>query len=223
MRWHTFPKKLGLLVLLYGSVAQSQRLVSARAGTVNYVRGAAFIDGERVVLNRNKLLVLKNGQTLQTQTGRVELLLGEGVFLRMGDAGSLRMDENHMEDTRLSIENGFALIEVVEIAKDARLRISCGDRMVELRAPGQYRFDADPGGLRVYSGVISIEGDDGILKAKAGQAVNLTGEPAINKFDPKETDAFKAWADQRSDQRIRRQRRQQEERAMQKAKLKAQQ
>jgi hypothetical protein len=213
--------ELGLLLFLCGSAAFSQRLVSARAGTVNYVRGAAYIDGQRVALPRNKLLVLKNGQTLRTQTGRVELLLGEGVFLRMGGGGSLRMDENRMPDTRLSLEDGFALIEVVQIAKDARLRISCGDRTTELKAPGLYRFDANPGGLRIYNGEISIENGGGILKAKGGQAVNLTGEPALYRFDPNETDPLKAWADQRSLQRIRRQKRQQEERAMQRAKRQA--
>jgi hypothetical protein len=73
----------------------------------------------------------------------------------------------------------------------------------------------------VYSGELSIERPAGILKAKGGQAVNLTGEPEVSKFDIKETDPFKAWADQRSLQRINRLKRQQEERAMQRARQKA--
>jgi hypothetical protein len=205
--------KLGLLLLLCGSAALPQRLISARAGTVNYSRGASFIDGQRVILFRNKLLVLKNGQTLQTRVGRIEVLLGEGVFLRMGDASSIRMDENRYADTRVAIETGFALIEVAHIAKDARLHITCGDLTTELKALGHYRFDADPCGLRVYRGELSVDG--GIQKAKVGQIFSFTGTPTMTRFDPKETDPVKTWADQRSRQRIQREKHLEEQRSMQ--------
>jgi hypothetical protein len=207
--------KLGLLLLLCGSTALPQRLISARAGTVDYSRGASFIDGQRVILFRNKLLVLKNGQTLQTRAGRIEVLLGEGVFLRMGDTSSIRMDENRYADTRVAIETGFALIEVARIAKDARLHITCGDLTTELKAPGQYRFDADPCGLRVYRGELSVDRDGGIQKAKVGQVFSFTGTPSLTRFDPKETDPVKTWADQRSRQRTQREKHLEEQRSMQ--------
>ena len=207
--------KLGLLLLLCGSAALSQRLVSARAGTVDYSRGASSIDGERVILFRNKLLVLKNGQILQTRAGRIEVLLGEGVFLRMGDGSSMRMDENRYADTRVTIETGFALIEVARIAKDARLHIACGDRTTELKTPGHYRFDANPCGLRVYRGELSVGNDGGILKAKVGQIFSLAGDLTMSRFDPKETDPVKTWADQRSRQRIQREKHLEEQRSMQ--------
>jgi hypothetical protein len=208
-------RKLGLLLLLCGSAAVPQRLVSARAGTVDYSRGASFIDGQRVILFRNKLLVLKNGETLQTRAGRIEVLLGEGVFLRMGDGSSIRMDENRYADTRVAIETGFALIEVARIAKDARLHITCGDLTTELKTPGHYRFDADPCGLRVYRGELSVDRDGGIQKAKVGQIFSFTGTPTMTRFDPKETDPVKTWADQRSRQRIQREKHLEEQRSMQ--------
>lgn len=209
-----FPGKLALLLLLCGSSAFAQRLVSARAGTVNFIRGTAFLDGRRVFLTPNKLLVMQNGQTLRTETGRVELLLVERVFLRMGEASAIRMDENQMPDTRLALERGSAVIEVLQIAKGAHLRIVCGDRMTELKNPGVYRFDAKSEMLRVYNGEVALNAPGAVLKAKAGQAVNLTGDLVASRFDPKETDSLKAWADQRMQQRIARQRRQQEARAM---------
>lgn len=199
------------LLLLGGITAPAQRLLSARAGVVNWLRGSVFIDDTRVALRPSRLLLLKDGQTLRSPRGRAELLLGERVYLRMIEGASVRMEDNHMDDTRLLLQSGSVLIEVVQIHKGANLRLLCGDSATALRVPGLYRFEAEPCNLRVYRGEVLLENG---AKAKAGQAANLTGELAIAKFDPKETDPLYAWAEQRTQQRITRERRQEEIRAM---------
>ena len=83
------------------------------------------------------------------------------------------------------------------------------------RRPAIYRFDADPCGLRVYRGELSVDRDGGIQKAKVGQIFSFTGTPAMTRFDPKETDPVKTWADQRSRQRIQREKHLEEQRSMQ--------
>jgi hypothetical protein len=63
-----------------------------------------------------KLPTLKDGQLLRTNNGRAEILLGPGVFVRLGPHAALRMVNSRLEDTQIEIEQGAALVEVVEIA-----------------------------------------------------------------------------------------------------------
>ncbi len=209
------------LLLLCGTAALSQRLLSARAGTVNWLRGSVFIDGARAILRPSHLLVLKNGQTLRTERGRVEVLLGERVFLRMIEGSALRMEDNHMDDARLSLESGSAVVEVVQVTKGASLKLRCGDLTTELKNAGVYRFDSAPCALRVYRGDASVTTGQTVLRARNAQAVNLSAE-LVSSFDTKQSDPLSTWSDQRSQQRIARERRMQEARAMVRARRKLQ-
>jgi hypothetical protein len=217
------------LVLLYGTAAMAQqRTISARAGTINYEQGAVYVDDQRVhaTYGDTPPFQMQNGQRLRIDTGRVELLLGSGVYLRMLGASSIRIQETQLANTRLLIEEGSALIEVAGMNKAAQLRVSCGEGTTELKRDGSYRFDAPvegmAGRLRIYSGDAAVEREGVAVRARSGMEVDLTGGLELSKFDLKDGDALQAWAARRSKRRIDNERRRSESRALQAAKRKAQ-
>jgi hypothetical protein len=216
-----------LLVLLCGITGMAQqRTISARAGTINYQQGAVYVD-DQPVHSRYGLapLQMKNDQRLRVDNGRVELLLGSGVYLRMLGASSIRMQETHLDDTRVLVETGSVLIEVAGMNKGAQLRIVCGEVTTELQHDGLYRFDAvvaTVGKLRIYKGDAVVEHEGISVKGRSGLAVALADGLEVSKFDLKESDALQAWAARRSQRRIDNERRRVEYRALQAAKRKAQ-
>jgi hypothetical protein len=218
-----------VLVFLCGSAAiAQQRTISARAGTINYQQGAVYVDDQRVhaLYGGAHPFQMKSGQRLRVVNGRVELLLGSGVYLRMLGASSIRMEDTHLADTRVLIEDGSVLIEVAGMNKGAQLRVICGEGTTELKRDGSYRFDApaEPmtGRLRIYSGDAAVEREGIAVKARSGLAVDLAAGLEVSKFDLTDGDVLQAWAAQRSQRRIDNERRRLEARAMQAAKRKAQ-
>lgn len=217
-------------MLLCGSTAwaQPQRTISARAGTINLQQGEVYVDDQRVrpAYRVARPLQMKNGQELRVGRGRVELLLGSGVYLRMLGASSIRMQETYLGDIRVLVEDGSALIEVAGMNKGAQLRVLCGEATAELKHDGSYRFDAPveamTGRLRIYSGDAVVEREGIAVKGRTGLAIDLAGGLPVSKFDLKEGDALQAWAAQRSQRRIDNERRRTEARAVQAARRKAQ-
>jgi hypothetical protein len=216
------------VLLLCGTAVVAQpRTVSARAGTITYQQGRVFLDDKRVygTYGLKPPLQMKNGQQLRVDNGRVELLLGSGVYLRMLGASSIRMQENQLSDTRVLVE-GSAVIEVAGMNKGAQLHVICGESITELKRDGTYRFDAPvqtaAGKLRIYGGDAEVERDGVTVKAKGGQAVGLAGRPEPSRFDLKDTDPLQTWAAQRSQRRIEGERRRMQAREMQAARRRAQ-
>ena len=217
------------LVLLCGSAAiAQQRTISARAGTINYQQGAVYVDDQRVhaTYGDTPPFQMKNSQRLRIDNGRVELLLGSGVYLRMLGPSSIRMQETQLADTRVLVEDGSALIEVAGMNKDAQLRVICGEGTTQIKRDGSYRFDAPFGAMtgrvRIYSGDAAVEREGIAVKGRSGLAVDLAGGLEVSKFDVKDGDALQAWAARRSQRRIDNERRRAESRAIQAAKRKAQ-
>ncbi len=217
------------LVFLCGSVAIAQPwTISARAGTINYQRGAIYVDDQLVppTYGNHPPFQMKNGQRLRIDTGRMELLLGAGVYLRMLGPSAIRMQQTQLADTRVVVENGSALIEVAGMNKEAKLQVICGETSTELRRDGLYRFDAPAealaGRLRIYRGDARIERDHVAVKGRTGLAIDLAAGLQLSKFDLADVDTLQAWSVGRSQRRIDRERREAEARAMQIARRKAQ-
>jgi hypothetical protein len=218
--------KLALTLLLCGNAAAQPRTISARAGTIAYQQGKVYLDDKRVygTFGLTPPLQIKDGQQLRVDNGRVEVLLGSGVYLRMLGTSSIRMQETQLSDTRVLIE-GSAQIELAGMNKGAQLRVMCGDTITELKRDGGYRFDAPMGGgagkLRVYSGEAEVEREGAMVKAKNGQALSLAAGLDVSKFDPKDTDPLQSWAAQRMQRRADAEKRRMQARAMQAARRKA--
>jgi hypothetical protein len=165
---------------------------------IHYVEGQVQLEGQTVEPKFGEFPEVKNGQTLATTDGRVEVLLTPGVFLRLSEDSSFKMVSNKLESTALEVVSGSALIEVDELLKDNSIQIKVKDATVELSKKGLYRFEADPARLRVYDGEARVTSGEQTSIAHKGRQVDLNGVLVASNFDPKATDAFYRWASRRS-------------------------
>lgn len=201
--------QFAVLALAAGGVGIAQKVISAKAGLVYFVQGRAWVEGGRLN-SGGTIQQLRAGEMLSTERGRVELLLNPGTVLRLGEMGRMRMDNVDLTDTRLTVNQGAAVITVNNPPKLDRVELHAGGGVVVLKgAEGVYRFDAGPSAngrarLRVYSGQAAVyleNAGNGTSNAaeslvRGGYAVTLD-DLAIAKFDTKDTDAFEQWAEAR--------------------------
>jgi hypothetical protein len=210
-------RKLALLVLCPLLALAQTRSISARAGTVRSVQGNATIDGNPVRMRPFPAtpVQMSNGQRLHVEWGRVELRLGPGAALIMPKGATLCLEESRLSDVQLEFEEGSGLIKVEQVYKGGRLRVMMPGGAVELRAPGWYRFDADPQTLRVYRGDAQLVRGDSVIKARKGQAVDTAGR--LSAFNLKASDPLIDRELQQAQADENRQRRQAEIAALQRA------
>ena len=126
------------------------------------------------------------------------MLLNADAYLRLGTEGLLGMHQNRLDDARLALEQGSALIEVVEKIKGSQIRIEFAEATVEIRKRGLYRFDADTRELRVYAGEARVEAKNLKAKIKKGRMIRLDADLKPSKFDTKALDSLHRWAALRS-------------------------
>jgi hypothetical protein len=198
----TYPgeamRKAGILLVCGAVVAVAQYLISARAGLIHFAAGEVYIDDRPIERSPKNFPVLKEGQVLRTGRGRVELLLSPSVFLRLGDRGILRMMGTRLDDARVELQKGTALVEVIQLNKEDRVQIELAETSTELRNAGLYRFEAEAGELRVFNGEAIVQAAEKQVSAGRGTKVALRGDLSSAKFDRKNHDAFHEWAARRS-------------------------
>jgi len=207
------PGKLGLLLFCASGALitqiSAQKVVSAKAGLITYLQGPAYVDGKRVVLKTARFPQMKSGETLSTGRGRAELLLAPGVVLRLSENAQVRLDDNQLADTRVTLQRGDALIEIVQLPEGNRIQVGVGDTTAELTRSGLYRFGIaqnesqdsthdTPSTLRVFGGEALVRCGANTADAKRGVAVQLDSALTVKKFDRKQTDFLHAWAARRS-------------------------
>ena len=180
----------------------AQKVVSARAGLISYVERGASLDGKRVVLKATRFPQMRDGQILSTR-GRAEVLLSPGVVLRLAENSQLRMDDGQLSNTRVTLLQGEALVEVVQLAENNRIQVELAGTSTVLVRSGLYRFGISPNGtvqgtLRVYGGEALVRSGVKIADAKRGTTVKLAADLALLPFDRKQKDGFHTWAARRS-------------------------
>ena len=81
--WRKLPLFMGVL-LLAGICAYPQDSISARPGTINYVEGRAYLNGDEVMQRQIGRTSLNIDQYLRTaDRSKAEVLLTPEVFLRL--------------------------------------------------------------------------------------------------------------------------------------------
>lgn len=197
--------KFGALLFLAGGTLTAQKVVSARAGLITYLQGPAFVDSKRVVLKTARFQQMHDGETLSTGRGRAELLLAPGIVLRLSENSEVRLQQTQLDDTRVRVQRGDALVEVVRLEEGNQVQVALGQTTTEFTRPGLYRFGTAPGTLRVFGGEALVRSESKTAEAKRGMAVDLNAsEPnaapslIVTKFDRKQTDFLHTWAARRS-------------------------
>jgi hypothetical protein len=171
-------------------------------GTLNYVEGDVSIGTQSLNSKSIGSAELETGQSLTTGTGKAEILLTPGVFLRVGDNSSAKMMSSSLTDTEVALDRGEAMIEVAEIHPENDIRITVSGETAELLKTGLYDFDLNQQEIRVFEGKARVLYADRHVDVKGGRELPLgVGEQVKpHKFDKKsydEADLYR-WSSLRS-------------------------
>jgi hypothetical protein len=209
LKWKFITRFIGCLVFTalisvpaWGSVPPPSE--TAAPGTINYVEGQAKIGNETLNSQSVGKVELKPGQTLDTQNGRVELLLTPGVFLRVGQDSSVRMISPSLTNTKVAVTAGEATAEVDEYHSENNLMIQVDGATAYLVHTGFYDFDAQQGLIRVLKGQAVVLRNDNHIRVNPGRQVQLFPQTArleATKFDPsqyKQQNPLYSWSKLRS-------------------------
>ena len=176
---------------------------SAVPGTLNYVEGQVSLADQPLDHNSIGKTTVEVGQSLNTQTGKAEILLTPGVFLREGDNSSVTMVNSGLADTELRLTQGHAMVEVDQIYPQNDLRVQEGNATARIMKPGLYDFDLQQNQMRVFDGEAMVQEGDKQIKLKAGHelAVAQNAPEKTEKFDKKAMngDDLYRWSSLRSD------------------------
>jgi hypothetical protein len=141
--------------------AQAFAADPARPGTVNYVEGAAYLEGQPLNSKDVGSATLEPGQELRTGAGKAEVLLTPGVFLRLNSNSTIKMVSPDLTLTQVELEKGRAGVEVDELHQQNNLQIVDAGVTTRLDKNGYYEFDANKPMAMVFKGKASVELGDG--------------------------------------------------------------
>jgi len=143
-------------------------------GTLNYIEGSANLDGQTLTQRNIGSETLAPGQVLSTTTGRAEVLLTPGVFLRLGHNSSVKMVSPDITDTAVAVERGRATVEVDQLFKENDIHVLENHVPVQLVQTGLYEFNADDGTVLVFQGKAAIDKGHGHWTTiKSGHQVSV--------------------------------------------------
>lgn len=176
---------------------------SAVPGTLNYIEGSAAINGQPVTQRSIGSAILEPGQVLSTSSGRAEVLLTPGVFLRLGDDSAVQMVSPDLMDTAIHVQRGHAAVEVDQLFPQNHLHVVVDNVPVQILKPGFYEFDAERGAALVFSGEAAVQGGNGHWTTiKGHHALNVsegaTLKPAKFDVDAQEQTGLYQWSSLRS-------------------------
>jgi hypothetical protein len=192
-----------LSVLLIGSLAAvsatAQMAISAKSGLIAYVEGRVLLGQESVAVKAGgRLSEIKPEQTLRTEEGRAEILLTPGVILRLGENSAVKMIANRLEDTRVELTAGSAVVEATEIDKAHAVTLLVGQISVGLRKTALLSLNAQTG-VRMFKGEAQIIAGGEAQILREGRKLAAAGPLTATKFDKTETDPLYRWANRRSE------------------------
>jgi hypothetical protein len=164
---------------------------SARPGTVNYIEGAAYLNGQQLTGKSVGSTDLNPGEELSTQTGKAEILLTPGVFLRLDDNSEVKMISPDLTKTQVELEHGRAGIEVDEIYPQNNLDILDAGVTTQLVKNGYYEFNADQPTAMVFDGKAAVEVGDGKYRVvKSHHELALVSGPGDKRLANKKPASF---------------------------------
>src|ERR1700722_12263724 len=184
---------------LVGLPASAQSVISAHSGLIHFSDGSVFLDDQRVEQKTGKFGQMNNGSELRTQEGRAEVLLTPGTFLRVGANSAIRMVSNNLDDTRVELLSGAAVLdEGSDTLANKSVTVLYNLDQVHIKKPGRYRFDSEPPQVKVETGDAEVTAADGkSVEAGAGYAVPFEGKLAARKLLGDSNDGLDSWSSAR--------------------------
>ncbi len=189
-----------LLILTACSQLSAQAVISTHSGLVNYHEGSVFVDDQPLDQKFGTFSSLKEGSTMRTEKGRVEILLTPGVFLRLDENSAVRMVSNALTDTRVEFLRGAAILDSNAATPGNSLVLVYKTYQLRFPKPGVYRLDSEPEVFETYTGEAEI--------SSAGQPAKTIDEShqfffgigaETNKYGDGAVDNFSEWARNRAE------------------------
>ncbi|HEX8558600.1 MAG TPA: FecR family protein [Pyrinomonadaceae bacterium] len=179
---------------------RDQRVISARAGGVNYVSGDVKLrragdEAWRALTTEDEL---KSGDTVRTGAGgRVEVLLNPGSYFRAGSGAEFALIETSLDELRVELARGGAVIEAMGYGdSDLSITVATPRAVVRVIRTGVYRVNALADGgaeAAVFEGRLMV----GETVVKGGQLARAgaVGGVEVTKFDRKKSrDELDIWS-----------------------------
>lgn len=159
----------------------------AQPGTLNYVEGKVSIGSEDLSSKSIGSAELQPGQSLTTGTGKAEILLTPGVFLRVGNNSSVKMISPSLTDTEIALNQGHAMIEVAEIHPENDILVDVNGMKVRLLKTGLYDFNLNQDQFRIFDGKAFVEKPGKHVTVKGGRELAVAADQPLKpeKFDKK--------------------------------------
>jgi hypothetical protein len=180
-----------LLAMLWAAPAFAQLTVGAKAGVLSYTSGVVYLDGTSAVAQRTQA---PQWGLLQTAAGRAEILLNACAVLHLDQFSSVRMLSNRLDDTRLELVAGTAMLRADAIVRDTKVSVAVRDASVPLSSAGVYRLSAEPPRLWVRDGKVTASTGGGSVTVRAGRTAALRAGASIEKFNTDREDALDRWS-----------------------------
>lgn len=194
--------------------ARDMRIVSARAGSVNYVFGdvkyrQASKGGEWKTLNDSHNL--DSGDVVKTgSTGLVEILLNPGSYLRVGTNSEVELSDASLDALRVKLVRGSAVVEATGYDNYDKLgfmiKIDTPQTEVSIIRSGIYRFNVPPSNVTevvVQKGRALVGKDEAVaLVVKGGSVARVAGRGGteVAKLDKKNRDELDLWSKERGEE-----------------------
>jgi hypothetical protein len=186
------------MVLIFSASAVAQEVVSAQSGVVHYLEGVVSVDGKRLERSQAAFPLLKADSVMETEKGRVELLLTPGTFLRLDENSSVKMVSTALTATVVEILRGSAILDAVGAQGDIPVTLRYRDASVRFDKPGIYRVDCETGVLQAYTGeaVVTQQARDKRVDNSRLYFFELGTD--TSKFSDGADDEFYDWASNRN-------------------------
>lgn len=193
------PAVLFLMSLMLVLPVGAQTVIGAKSGVINWVEGDAFLADKPYVMQPSQFGEVKENMVFRTEEGRAEILLPPGVFFRLGETASFKMISNRLVDTRVDLLTGSAVLEILDIDKEATITVLVKDSTVTLSKGGLYRFDTRPAQIKVFKGSAEVTVNGQTIPVAGGKMLTLGAVASVEKFDAANTDGLDRWSHRRAE------------------------
>jgi hypothetical protein len=125
-------------LMLLSIQASSQGVISTHSGLVDYFEGDVYPHGSIIPAIKGRYLEIRENGLLTTNIGQVEVLLNPDVFLWLGPDAAIRMERNTLNDTRVELVQGSAVIQADQLSPENAVTLLRGSSQIRVSAQSLY-------------------------------------------------------------------------------------
>lgn len=146
-----------------------------RPGSLNHVQGQVTFDGYPALAQPLRRESLRARQVIETRHGKAELLLTPGSFLRIGDNSEVLMLSRSLENTRVKVIKGMAMLDT-EAGYKHDLAIVMDGATTRIDKKGTYGFNANQETISVLNGKATVSRGDSRITLKKKHQLYIAGQ-----------------------------------------------